>query len=190
MESLILEDLILNNEDYTFEGDLTITSILSLSKCNLTVLGTLTIEKTAKVKIVIGNIIAETLILNGCFLDSLCNIFVKNLYAYSDINIKGNIEISENSLTRNIKCFNYSVDGNNTSHCIDIDQKVHIKGNNCSLDISGIYIFIEKDCSCTSLNAGTFICNGNFKATTIHISKSFECKNGFNVERGGLSFSV
>lgn len=187
MESRTLDNLILENEDFFFTGNLTIIGDVNISNGSIIIAGNLTLQDNVNVEngniivsstlifdnpdsiisIVSGDILAQSLL-------SLNNITIRDgdicvklldfsdLYDCFNIYSDGNIEVEKNSCVGDVSCLNYLVSGDNYSNKIYAIQDVYILGNNNSDNITARDVLIG--CSC-ELNGYGIIC------------KSFYCED-------------
>lgn len=162
MQKRTLENLILENEDYIFAGDLTITGKVQLTNASLIVSGTLTLEIDAKIKggdIACGSIDAQDIsIIDG-------DIYVNGDASFEYITSDGNIEVGGDSYTCDINCFNYLVSGDNNSRDITAIQDVYILGCSDSFDIKARDVLIGEYCDFNGygLIAKSFECSGEIE---------------------------
>lgn len=150
MKKRCIEYLILEDEDYNFDGDLEITKYLLISNGHsLTVSGKLSITTDCCDILICGKIIAgslyiktdgwfSVLIINSGYINVLGD-FVCNC----PISSNGNIIVHGNSDIDSVHCLNFLVDGNNSSLSIKTEEDIYILGNNNSLGLEGRDIFIE-----------------------------------------------
>lgn len=162
MQERTLQNLLLEGDDYIFDGNLTITGDVSIQNGNLIVSGSLVFSnKNANISIIGGNIAAKEL-------ESVATIFIRDgdIRAFSldarQIDSDGNIEINTDSEATRITCLNYLVGGDNDSSTITAIQDVYILGRNYSHAIKARDVFIGGDCDlCDStLIAKSFVCEG------------------------------
>lgn len=159
MQERTLKNLILENDDYIFAGNLTITGEVRLINASLIVSGTLTLEEDAEIKggdISCGVIDAYDIsITDG-------DIYVNGDAYFGDIESDGNVEVGLDSNVHDIHCLNYLVNGNNDSHGITTVQDVYILGQNDSYSINARDVLIGDDCDFndSSLIAKCFECSG------------------------------
>lgn len=162
MQKRTLECLFLENEDYIFEGDLTITGDICIKNCNLIISGSLTFSnKNANISIIGGDITAKQLDSYAPILIRDGDIRVSFLDA-RNIDSDGNIEVRKDSEACDIKCLNYLVGGDNDSSAITAIQDVYILGRNYSHTIKARDVLVGEDCDlCDStLIAKCFECGG------------------------------
>lgn len=191
MKSRTLENLILENEDYFFTGNLIINGNINISNSNVIVAGHLTI---------LGDVISKdsNLIVSGTLSfsneDGSANIFITgsdisayelkssssitirdgdlyvcyldldNIYSTAvNIDSDGNIEVTKDSYVGNISCLNYFVSGHNCSNTITAMQDVYILGTNNSDDIKARDVLIGGSCTFSygGLISKTFECGGD-----------------------------
>lgn len=157
MQERTLENLILENEDYIFAGDLTITGEVHLSNSSLIVSGKLVFESNATINggdIVCGSICAiDISIIDG-------DICINGYTDIVDIESDGNIEVGGDIKAGDIHCLNYMVNGDNDSCSITAIQDVYILGCNDSYDINARDVFIDGNCDFNNFGL---------------VSKCFEC---------------
>ena len=192
MESRTLDNLILENEDFFFTGNLTIIGDVNITNGNIIIAGNLTLQ--GNVDIENGNIIVSNtltfdtpnsiIVIAGGDISSLAllsntditirdgDIWVKYLdlgyinFSYtSNIDSDGNIEVQETSYVGNVSCLNYFVSGDNCSNDINAIQDIYILGNNDSDSILCRDILIGGTCN---LNRYDIVC------------KSFYCDDVIN----------
>ncbi len=165
-----LENLILKNEDYFFDGDLIINGKVNLTNANLQVSGNLFLKSIFNtssyldtVCISKGNIEAHSLkcrahklhIYNG-------NILVDDMDV-CHVSCTGNIEVKGSCHAYNINCQNYLVSGNNDSDDITAKEGIYILGYNCSGDLRAKEILL-----------GDFSKFSPYRETTV-VAQHFEC---------------
>lgn len=143
MQERILENLILENEDYIFAGNLTIKGKVLLKNASLIVSGDLRFsDNDGDISINGGDISATNLYAyDSTIIISDGDIYVECLDVV-DILCDGCIEVTLNTLAHNIKCCNYFVYGDNSSGAITAIQDVYILGCNDSSNIEVRDIFI------------------------------------------------
>lgn len=189
MESRTLKKLILENNDYIFEGNTTISGNVTIQNGDLIVSGNLTIG--GELNIQNGSIIVSGILLimqhsliniTGGDISCgklLCNdinitdgdIWVKDNLDARDITSDGNIEVGVYSYVADISCCNYLVNGDNHSSSIKATQDIYILGNNNSWDLTAREIFIGSNCNIigNSITAHHFVCNGEVSCSGIFI---------------------
>lgn len=148
MQNRTLENLILENEDYIFEGNLTIEGDVIIKNGNIHVSGTLKFTNanhTATISITNGNISARMLESNADIFIRNGNISVYHLVT-RNIDSDGTIEVIHKSDVYDITCFNYLISGNNDSGKIAAFHDVCILGNNDSCHIIGRYVLVVGNC--------------------------------------------
>lgn len=163
MQRRTLESLMLENEDYLFEGDLTIKGDVIIKNGNLTVCGTLNFSKeSATISIIGGNISANKLLTSAQITIKDGDIYVDYLGADSNIYSDSNIEVSSYSYAQDITCLNYLVSGENNSQNITCMQDIYIMGKNNSYDIKARDVLIGGTCIFNNftLTAKSFLCEG------------------------------
>ena len=159
MQERTLKNLILENDDYVFAGNLTITGEVRLINASLIVSGTLTLQEDAEIKggnISCGSIDAYDIsITDG-------DIYVNGDACFGDIESDGNVEVGLDSNAHDIHCLNYLVNGNNDSHDITTVHDVYILGCNDSCAINARDVLIGDYCDFNghSLIAKCFECAG------------------------------
>ena len=162
MQTRTLENLILENEDYIFAGNLTITGKVQLTNSNLIVSGNLTFDSDAQIKggdISCGSIDSENIsIVDG-------DIYVAGDANFADIKSDGNVEVGGDSNACSIYCFNYLVNGYSNSISITAMQDVYILGCNDSCDIKARNVLVGGDCNFNGygLIAKCFECGGEIE---------------------------
>lgn len=169
MQERTLENLILENEDYIFGGDLTINGNVNIKNGSLVVSGKITLaDDKASISIHGGDIVCDSLGSSANILIHDGDICVKSLLAY-DIDSDGNVEVNGDSDVYDIHALNYLVAGNNESKHITTMQDFYVLGDNdsCiikardvligndnfSADIQADYILIERDNNSTNIKA-------------------------------------
>lgn len=162
MQERTLENLILENEDYIFAGDLTITGKVQLNNASLIVSGTLTLTSDAEIKggdIACGSIDSYNIYISDG------DIYVNGNADVAYITSDGNIEVGGDSYAGDINCFNYLVSGDNDSRSITAIQDVYILGCNNSCDIKARDVLIGEDCDFNDygLIAKSFECSGEIE---------------------------
>ena len=153
MESRTLNNLFLLNEDYHYDGDLTIKGDVSIKNGNITVSGVLAFDNPhASISIIGGNISADVLCSNSTIIIRDGDIIVNELDT-SSIDSDGNIEVTDFCSTGHIKCLNYLVSCDNFSDDITAMQDIYILGSNESRDIDARDILIDGDNESTYIKA-------------------------------------
>lgn len=163
MQRRTLENLTLENEDYHFEGDLTIKGDVIIKNSNLTVTGTINFSKeSSNISIIGGNISSKKLLTSAPITIRDGDITVDYLAADSNIDSDSNIEVSSYSYAQNITCMNYLVSGNNNSKNITCMQDIYIIGTNNSYYIKARDVLIGGTCILNNftLTAKSFLCEG------------------------------
>lgn len=159
MQERTLKNLILENDDYVFAGNLTITGEVLLINASLIVSGTLTLQEDAEIKggdISCGSIDAyDIFITDG-------DIYVNGDAVWKDVTSDSNIEIGGNTDVCDIHCLNYLVNGDNNSCYITAMQDVYILGQNDSYALNARDVLIGDYCDFHdhSLIAKCFECAG------------------------------
>lgn len=163
MQQRTLDNLLLNGEDYTFEGSLTIYGEVNLVNCSLIVNGRLLIHDD--VKITGGNIIATHLFIEGNVSIDDGDIIVHGNLDASNITSNRNIEVDGDSDVKQVTCLNYLISRDNNSHSITAIQDIYILGDCDCYNLKGREIFIDGNLYFNkhSLSAKTFCCNGKIQ---------------------------
>lgn len=172
MQKRTLENLILEDDDYIFGGDLTINGDVNIKNGSLVVSGTITFAgDDASISIEGGDIVCESLGSRANILIRDGDICVKSLDA-QDIDSDGNIEVNGDSSVCDIHALNYLVAGNNNSSSITTIQDFYVLGDNDSCTVKARDVLVDGDCNftCCSITAKTFYYGGKlFNCTSENI---------------------
>lgn len=135
MQERTLNNLILENEDYIFAGNLTINGDVNIKNGSLIVSGTLTFvsDDLSTVSITGGNIDAESLVAKNVSID----IMDGDIYVSKDLDCRltqsfytdGDIKVGGNAAVAYVQCLNYLVEGDSVYAQIFARQDVYIGGN-------------------------------------------------------------
>lgn len=145
----ILENLIVKDEDYFFDGDLVVNSKVELINANLQVSGELVFKGISDD----GSSIQTAYITNGsitahafeCHINKLFvagNILVKTDMYACHISCDGNIEVDGCCSVYNVTCNNYLITGYNESDDITAKESLYILGDNASGDLKANELFL------------------------------------------------
>lgn len=145
----ILENLILKDEDYFFDGDLVVNGKVELLNANLQVSGNLFFKGIADD----GFCIQTAYITNGnitayafeCHINKLFvtgNILVKTDLNACHISCDGNIEVDGFCSVYNVTCKNYLITGDNYSDDVTAEESLYILGTNDSGDLKAHELFL------------------------------------------------
>ena len=166
MQNRTLENLLLENEDYIFYGNLTIEGDFIVKNANIFVSGTLklTNKNKATISITNGNI-------SACRLESNADIFIRNgdisvmFLQARNIDSDGTISVIHKADVYDIVCFNYLITGNNDSGRISAFHDICILGENDSRHIIGRYVFVADNCylNRAGVTAKEFECGGKIE---------------------------
>ncbi len=162
MQERTLENLILEDDDYIFGGDLTINGDVNIKNGNLIVSGRIDFaDEDASISIEGGDIVCEDLESRADILIRDGDICVKFLDA-QNIDSDGNVEVNRYSRIWNIHALNYLVAGDNDSSSITTIQDFYVLGNNDSRTVKARDVLIDGNCHlhCCSITAKAFHCNG------------------------------
>lgn len=175
MQERILKDLILKDEDYVFEGDLTITGRLIVEDGSIRVSGRLLLKGDSELSdshVWNGNIIAHSLrsLIDLWIYDG--DIIIKSDAKFCHIDSNGDIIVEGSSNTRNVICRNYLVSGDNISDDITATEDIYILGCNESGDLKAREIFLGDICKFSPYGQMTVI------------AKHFECVGPIKKCRG------
>lgn len=158
----VLDNLILNDEDFVFDGNVCIKGEVNITNGSIVVSGML--ELCSGGKIVGGDIIADNLSIEGSDL-YIYDGDIKTRILVSDTNIisDSNIEVSLDSYVLDVSCLNFLVSRNNVSNSIIAVQDIYILENNTSYEMSARDIFIGGNSYFynSSVTAKSFYCPGN-----------------------------
>ncbi len=172
MQERTLENLILEDEDYIFGGNLTINGNINIKNGNLIVSGTITFAcDDASISIEGGDIVCENLGSRADIFIRDGDIWVKSLDA-QDIDSDGNIEVYGDSSVCSIHALNYLVAGDNDSSSITTIQDFYVLGDNDSCTVKARDVLVVGDChfTCCSITAKTFYYGGKlFNCTSENI---------------------
>lgn len=160
----VLDNLILNDEDFIFNGNVCIKGEVNITNGSIIVSGML--ELCSGGKIVGGNITADNLAIEGNNLyiyDG--DIKIRNLVSDTNIISDGNIEVLSDCHVSDVSCLNFLVSHNNFSNSITAVQDIYILGNNTSYEMSARDIFIGGNSYFyhSSVTAKSFYCAGNIQ---------------------------
>lgn len=150
MQERTLDNLILENEDYVFDGNLTIKGTVRIQNGSLIVKGKLLFKpniEDASISIFNGNIIANSI-------KSFCKIFVSNgnIIIATDADFthvhceNGDIKVDGSCSAYNVNCRNYLISGYNDSDDIKASEDIYILGINVSGDLVAREIFLADFC--------------------------------------------
>ena len=159
----VLKKLILTDEDYICDGDLTITGKVKLVNSNLIVAGILCFRnpngENIPVDIIGGDISAFEVASQVPINIKSGDIYAHYMFVRS-IESDGNIEIKHEVSADDISCLNFLVSGDSSTHNLTAHQDIYILGNNSSFDISGRDILISGNCDAhnNSITAKAFEC--------------------------------
>lgn len=175
-----LDDLILNNEDYFFDGDLTIKGNFKVMNGIVRVTGNLFLQgiveegwagETATC-IIRGNIIANSFKCLHHQIYCAGNIVIAEDIDVCHVICKGDIKVNGSCSSYNVTCRNYLISGNNNSDDVTATEDICILGYNYSGDLKAREIFI-----------GDFTKFSPYSENTV-IAKKFECKGPIRNCRG------
>lgn len=164
MAKRTLDYLILENEDYIFDGDLEILGYFSIRNGHsLIVSGKLSITTNYCTISVCGSISAGSLSING---DMFSALLINDGYLWVLGNLISNCPILSNSTiivhkntdVDRIHCLNFLVDGNNSSLSIETEEDIYILGDNESLGLKGRDIFIGGNSNSNSFPLNALRC--------------------------------
>lgn len=184
MQKRTLENLILEDEDYIFAGDLIINGDVNIKNGSLVVSGTITFAgDDASISIEGGDIVCENLGSRADILIRDGDICVKSLVA-QDIDSDGNIEVYGNSSVCDIHALNYLVSGNNESKHITTMQDFYVLGRNNSFYIKARDVLLGNNNSSSDIQADNILIEGNndsqdIKAHSVSISGN---NNSYQIE--------
>lgn len=162
MQERTLDNLILENEDYIFEGNLTINGKVSIKNGSLIVSGNLILDDDLQIEggdISCGSIDSRDIsITDG-------DIYVNTDAYFGAIESDGNIEIGGTNGSASINCLNFFVVKGNDSTFINAIEDVYILGDNDSYDINARDVLISGNCNFNDygLTAKSFVCEGNIE---------------------------
>lgn len=164
MQERILKKLELENEDYIFAGDLTISGPVKITNGSLIVSGNLVI-RNSDLFISGGDISCYCLeCVKGYVSIEDGDIFVSSIFNVTDIVSDGDIYVGYIASARNIECMNFLLNGMGIFSSISAIQDIYI----CD------------DCNCKDLKArdilicGDLILDGNIEAKEIFCSGTAE----------------
>ena len=161
MQESTLKNLILEDEDYIFAGDLTIEGSVVINNGSLIVSGTLLFSgEDVAISINGGDIAAQNLISRSTINIKDGDILVQNLHTL-DILSDGNIEVMKDACVNNVTCLNYLISGDNDSYHITATEDIYILGINDSKNLKARDILI-----------GGY---SNFYESSGVVAKSFMC---------------
>lgn len=189
MESRTLDNLILENKDYIFEGNITIYDNVDIKNGDIIVSGNLTILGEVNIEngsIIVSGILtiahdADICITGGDISCAAidCNninitdgdVWVNGQLDACDITSDGNIEVKGDAYVGDISCFNYLISGDNNSSSIRTTQDIYILGNNNSCDLTARDILIGRNCEILydSIIAHHFVCGGELSCSGVFI---------------------
>lgn len=144
----ILENLIVKDEDYFFDGDLVVNGRVELINANLQVSGELLFKGISNdgfsinTAIINGNITAHTFKCNINKLFIYGNIRVQTDMKARHIFCTGNIEVDGSCYVYNVTCNNYLITGCNESDDITAKESLYILGANDSGDLKAYELFL------------------------------------------------
>lgn len=178
MQERILENLILKNENYVFDGNLTITSKLKVVNGSIIVSGKLFLkgisERINSISVINGNIIAHSLISLVDLRIYKGDIIVESDAKFAKVVSTGDIKVGGSCFANNVNCRNYLVSCSNTSDDVTTTEDIYILGYNDSGDLKAREIFL-----------GSFSKFYPYGNTTV-IAKHFECVGPIKNCRGML----
>lgn len=165
MQERTLENLILNNENYIFDGDLTIIGDVCITNGDLLVSGKLLFrgfkEDTPESRPVIirnGSIIAHSLVSKTQIFIYNGNLIVKTNANVGHVYCEGNVEVNGSCSTYNVTCHNYLITGRNASDDITATEDIYLLGPCKYLgDLTAREIFIGGPCEFDSQKDITII---------------------------------
>lgn len=161
MQKRTLENLILEDEDYIFGGDLTINGDVNIKNGNLIVSGTITFAGyNASIFIEGGDIVCESLGSSAYIIIRNGDICVKSLHAQA-IDSDGNVEVNGDSSIFDIQALNYLVAGNNKSSFVTTIQDFCVLGDNDSWDIKARNVLIGNENSSSDIQADNILIEGD-----------------------------
>lgn len=145
----ILENLILKDEDYFFDGDLVVNGKVELINVNLQVSGKLFFKGIADD----GFSIKAAYITNASITAYAFTCRINKLFVKGDILVKtdmdarhiscdGNIEVDGFCNVYNVTCNNYLITGDNYSDDVTVKESLYILGSNDSGDLKAHEIFL------------------------------------------------
>lgn len=177
-----LEKLILKDENYFFDGDLTIKGKCEVRNGIIRVSGHLFLQgieeeglaPNTSCSVIRGNIIANSLKSLQRRLYCIGNINIAEDLDVCHIDCKGDIKVNGSCSTYNVTCRNYLISGNNNSDDVTATEDICILGYNYSGDLRAREIFI-----------GDFTKFSPYSENTV-IAKKFECKGPIRNCKGML----
>ena len=175
MQERTLENLILEDDDYIFGGDLIINGDVKIKNGNLIVSGTIIFAgDDASISIEGGDIVCENLGSRADILIRDGDICVKSLVA-QDIDSDGNVEVNGDSDVCNIHALNYLVAGDNHSYDITTMQDFYVLGRNDSWIVNARDVLFGNNNSSDDIQADHILIEGNndsheIKAHSVSIS--------------------
>ena len=189
MKSRTLDNLILENKDSIFEGNITIDGNVEIKNGDIIVSGNLTIFDKVNIEngsIIVSGILtiahdADICITGGDISCAAidCNninitdgdVWVNGQLDACDITSDGNIEVKGDAYVGDISCFNYLISGDNNSSSIRTTQDIYILGNNESWDLTAREILIGSNCNtnCEPITAHHFVCGGELSCEGLFI---------------------
>lgn len=160
MNKRVMDSLVLKDEDFVFNGDLTIKGVVDLTNANLIVSGKLEFLGIPNVNLVKGDISCQSLHSNPDICINDGDIYIADSLYCNDIITTGEIEVYGDSCVSDIHCLNYLVNGNNDSTSICALQDIYILGNNDSYDLCARDILIGGNCDVHNyvVSAKNFFC--------------------------------
>ena len=167
MQKRTLKNLILEDEDYIFGGDLAIKGNINIKNGSLIVSGKIVFAGDyASISIVGGDIACESFESRADILIRDGDICVKSLKV-QNIDSDGNVEVNGNSSVFDIHALNYLVAGNNCSHDITIMQDFHVLGRNDSCDINACDVLIGNGNWSSDIQADHILIEGDNNSSDI-----------------------
>lgn len=149
MQERTLKELKLTNEDYVFDGNLTIEEEVEVFHGSIKVSGKLVLkgfkEENWNCKCVIydGNIIADSLKSRIKINVYFGNIIIKSDAFFAHVSVvRGNIIVDGSCKAFNVDCCNYLISGDNTSDDVTATEDIYILKKNYSGDLKAREIFL------------------------------------------------
>lgn len=143
-----LENLILRNENFFYDGDLTINGKVQIISGILCVSGKLFLKgfeenyDLSNARIINGHIIAGSLLCRAHSLYCTGNIIVNSDFNVCHVHSGGDIKVTGHSHAYNVHCRNYLVTGNSDTDNITATEDIYISGYNCSGNLKAREIFL------------------------------------------------
>lgn len=166
-----LENLILRNENFFYDGDLTINGKVQIISGILCVSGKLFLKgfeessNLSQARILNGNIVAGSLLCRAHTLYCTGNIIVHSDFDACHVHARGDIKVAGHSHAYNVNCRNYLVTGNSDTDDITAQEDIYVLGYNCSGNLKAREIFLGdfskfSPCGEITVEAKHFECAG------------------------------